>query len=292
MEFFTREICVCVHLTQTRDAQRACAEMGISMREEIKKKIEDAEVILVGLGEDFNNTRVLHQDERYLSGKNLLMEAGYHWLVPMWAEYCSSRDGDEQLRQALDKLEKLLEGKNYFIVSVSTQPEIMKKAWKNGNCVMPCGGSWQKQCVMGCEGQIMETTAEDMEKLKAAFEQLWEGKFPEDGIPELGTCKKCGRSMVLNNIYAESYDESGYQEKWKQYTKWLQGTINRRLLILELGVSLQFPTVIRWPFEKVAFYNQKAFLYRVTEKLYQMTKELSDRGTGIEKNAIDWINEL
>ena len=145
MEFFTREICVCVHLTQTRDAQRACAEMGISMREEIKKKIEDAEVILVGLGEDFNNTRVLHQDERYLSGKNLLMEAGYHWLVPMWAEYCSSRDGDEQLRQALDKLEKLLEGKNYFIVSVSTQPEIMKKAWKNGNCVMPCGGSWQKQ---------------------------------------------------------------------------------------------------------------------------------------------------
>lgn len=219
----------------------------------------------MGLGEDFNNTRVLHQDERYLSGKNLLMEAGYHWLVPMWAEYCSSRDGDEQLRQALDKLEKLLEGKNYFIVSVSTQPEIMKKAWKNGNCVMPCGGSWQKQCVMGCEGQIMETTAEDMEKLKAAFEQLWEGKFPEDGIPELGTCKKCGRSMVLNNIYAESYDESGYQEKWKQYTKWLQGTINRRLLILELGVSLQFPTVIRWPFEKVAFYNQKAFLYRVNE---------------------------
>ena len=28
---FTREICVCAHLTQTRDAQRACAEMGISM---------------------------------------------------------------------------------------------------------------------------------------------------------------------------------------------------------------------------------------------------------------------
>ena len=28
---FTREICVCAHLTQTRDAQRACAEMEISM---------------------------------------------------------------------------------------------------------------------------------------------------------------------------------------------------------------------------------------------------------------------
>ena len=35
MEFFTREICVCAHLTQTRDAQRACAEMGIIMEKNI-----------------------------------------------------------------------------------------------------------------------------------------------------------------------------------------------------------------------------------------------------------------
>ena len=32
IEFFTREICVCAHLTQTRDAQRACAEMEISVK--------------------------------------------------------------------------------------------------------------------------------------------------------------------------------------------------------------------------------------------------------------------
>ena len=31
-EIFTREICVCAHLTQTRDAQRACAEMEISVK--------------------------------------------------------------------------------------------------------------------------------------------------------------------------------------------------------------------------------------------------------------------
>ena len=32
IEFFTREICACAHLTQTRDAQRACAEMEIKMK--------------------------------------------------------------------------------------------------------------------------------------------------------------------------------------------------------------------------------------------------------------------
>ena len=42
MEFFTREICVCAHLTQTRNAQRACAEMGIKMEKDEKLKALDA----------------------------------------------------------------------------------------------------------------------------------------------------------------------------------------------------------------------------------------------------------
>ena len=38
-EFFTREICACAHLTQTRDALEKCAEMGISMRKNSVKNI-------------------------------------------------------------------------------------------------------------------------------------------------------------------------------------------------------------------------------------------------------------
>ena len=33
---FTREICVCAHLTQTRDALEKCAEMGIRMEKDAK----------------------------------------------------------------------------------------------------------------------------------------------------------------------------------------------------------------------------------------------------------------
>ena len=81
-------------------------------------------------------------------------------------------------------------------------------------------------------------------------------------------------------------------EKWQLYTEWLQGSLNHKLIILELGVSLRFPSVIRWPFEKIAFFNNKASIYRINEKLYQMTEELSGKGIGIAQNAIDWINDL
>ena len=38
MEFSTREICVCAHLTQTRDALEKCAEMRISVKKYFSKE--------------------------------------------------------------------------------------------------------------------------------------------------------------------------------------------------------------------------------------------------------------
>ena len=97
--------------------------------------------------------------------------------------------------------------------------------------------------------------------------------------------------MVPNNVYAEQYDEEGYLADWRMYTKWLQGTLNKKLCVLELGVDLTFPNIIRWPFEKVAFYNQKALFIRVNEKLYHMSEELKDKGVAVNKKSIDWLLE-
>ena len=58
MEFFTREICVCVHLTQTRDAQRACAGMENKMLElkKICKNYNPGSVNELCLFKDFSFT--------------------------------------------------------------------------------------------------------------------------------------------------------------------------------------------------------------------------------------------
>ena len=76
---------------------------------------------------------------------------------------------------------------------------------------------------------------------------------------------------------------------WDKYTKWLQGTLNRNVLILELGVGLKYPGVIRFPFEKAAYFNKKADFIRVHGRLYQMTEELGDKGISIAQNAVDFL---
>ena len=76
---------------------------------------------------------------------------------------------------------------------------------------------------------------------------------------------------------------------WDKYTKWLQGTLNRNVLILELGVGLKYPGVIRFPFEKAAYLNKKADIIRVHGRLYQMTEELGDKGISIAQNAVAFL---
>lgn len=79
---------------------------------------------------------------------------------------------------------------------------------------------------------------------------------------------------------------------WKMYNTWLSCTLNKELCILELGVGLKYPTVVRWPFEKVAMLNNKAKMFRVHESLYQSTEEIKEKCVCIKRNPIDLLSDL
>lgn len=219
------------------------------MNKEIEQKIKDADLVLVGIGAEFEVKK-----------------------------YCV----DERAREALYKLSEILMGKNYFLLTTCTNDVLGNIGFKEDRMVAPCGTLKKKQCEC-CENSISELTVEDIKLLEEAIRHAEK--------PVLTACATCGKPMVLNNIYANNYDENGYLENWSIYKKWLQGTINKKVCILELGVDLTFPSVIRWPFEKVAFYNQKAEFIRVNERLFHMSEELKDKGISIAKNSIDWLIE-
>lgn len=259
--------------------------------EELREQLAQAELVLVGLGEEFDAACQLKSVEEFTRGRQFLQDQSVSWLVPAWGEYCVERLGLDMVRPVLEKLVSLLNGKNYYAVSVSTNSAVAS-VMGSDRLVMPCGSVLTKQCGNDCEGEIFPVGKEDLTSQNTFFQKLWNGCFEWGEVPLLGSCSRCGHPMVLNNVYTSGYDEHGYLEAWQRYTKWLQGTLNRRLLLLELGVSMGFPTVVRRPFEKITTYNRKAFLYRVNENLYQIPTELLSKGVGISKNAIDWLSQL
>ncbi len=83
--------------------------------------------------------------------------------------------------------------------------------------------------------------------------------------------------------------ETGEMSRWEAYMKWLQGSLNRRVLLLELGVGFHAPEVIRWPFERIVCLNRKAALYRVNETFYQLPETVGEQGSSRKENSIRFV---
>ena len=161
----------------------------------IKEKIQEAELVLVGIGEKF-----------------------------------APKDETEQVKAAYQNLAKLLDGKNYFIITTGTDELIYEAGLKEDRIVRPLAAE--------------ETTPE------------------------------------------EERTDSLRPSRWEMYMKWLQGTLNRKLFVLELGVGLKYPEIIRFPFEKVVYFNQKADFVRVHDKLFQLPAEMNGRGSSVKEDPV------
>ncbi len=252
---------------------------------EYKQIIEDADMVLVGIGEDFEQKQFLQKKEEYCTICSKIAESHAEWLMP----YVNHRflKKNDKLLQAYKSLETLLAGKNYFVITTCMDGLIRETGLKQERIVEPCGTYAKMQCIDGCSAGIMKTERDFLVSLEAS---LLQGK----DLKELADvfCNKCGKPTVFNSLYAEKYDETGYQADWNLYTKWLQGTLNRKLCILELGSGMMFANVLRFRFEKIAGLNQKSSLIRVNKHLYQLPEEVAGRGKSIAKDAVDFMAEM
>lgn len=254
----------------------------MDIAEKLRQDIEDSEMVLVGIGEEMgiseheimNSMPDLFQENMDCEQRlGYLMRQAYQQII------------GEKYLLAYKRLNELIQKKNYFLVSVNTDNLAKRADFQESRQVFPCGGYDKLQCPSGCE-EVWEQPDENWDSwAKESLSRM----HTVQSYPEKAHCSKCGRELVFNNIYAEKYREEGYLADWAKYTKWLQGTVNHKVCILELGVGMKYPSVIRWPFEKIAVYNQKAAFYRIHSALYQMPDSLNGAGYSVPENPVDFL---
>lgn len=255
----------------------------------LKSKLEEAELVLVGIGEEWEVKKdFFMENERYAEAVSVYSEESL--LLPYLQRALITEEKSDifkRIKENYNYLAELLEIKNYFVVSLCTDGLMEYSAWKQNRVVQPCGNLNKLQCMDACSVELYDIEEVWMQEVEA---YLFEQK--EIDITHIPVCPKCGKPLIFNNIFAENYVEEGYLADWKTYTKWLQGTVNKRVCILELGVGMRFPSVIRWPFEKISYFNQKSSFFRVHSKLYQTAKEIQDRSYSIAALPDIFIQEL
>lgn len=250
--------------------------------------------------------------EQLAGAEKVLIGLGEEWKWSRQGTDKEIQERRERLIKAYENLYKLVSEKDYFIVTLATDALIYET---------PLGRKTEKVISTDKEEEAVSCPSENAETL-AAMERLFPSKKrPEDNrwqrivapcgnetwrqcsagctkdIWEPGEvpdeiCPHCGAPLTGNTMDASPYIEEGYLPQWNRYTQWLTRTLNRETLILELGAGFGNPGIIRFPFEKTAFFNRKSHLYRVHAQFPQITQELAERAVGIKENSVDWMTRI
>ena len=286
--------------------------------ETIEKELSEAEMVLVGLGEEFDECKEVKDLDLI---ENVLMECEAAWLIPevrnALREAAKKENADERIGM-LNKLADRLRGKNCYVLCLAENREIAVVPWREGRLVAPCGFGTKKQCALACEGEepkeltenernaIEQATREFLSYLCDEKSSDTESNDKKDTLGKvenkdqaqwgdlpvqvreamemirrreqirtatleykkkceaiLGSCPICGSQEILNVVQASKYDQRGYLKEWTRYTKWLYGSMNRRLLILGLGMSKKHPELLQGAFQKLAELHTKAIYHQL-----------------------------
>lgn len=248
--------------------------------------------VLIGLGEEWSyNYKNISNDIAY---KNVLDEAkdGYDWLIP-FIQYHYIKSHEDLRKEAFEKLSDLIKDKDYFIVSTIYDFSNNDDFFDSEKMVFPCGNIGYLQQKHNANGELIPV--EESNELKELLLQIDKILKNNGKLSEINKAIYGNDELIFNqkrrDWLDEQYNEKLYLPKWNSYQSWLSGTLSEDLLILELGVGLEYPTVIRFPFEKIAYINNKAYMIRVHEKLYQLTEQISKKAVSVQSNSVDYIKE-
>ena len=184
-------------------------DKDMSVIQTVLEDIKDADMVLVGLGEEFDGSFGL-DSKAYENGKNILMQSENASFMPLW-QRLFRQEQEGKIVSGLQALARALVGKNYFVLSVSTNRVIDGIPWREGRLVMPCGSDLVVQCSEGCQGHLHVADEALVDALSKRLAE-WRSTFSHSEQPDLpeglGVCPYCKTTMQFNNIYNEAYDEN------------------------------------------------------------------------------------
>lgn len=144
---------------------------------------------------------------------------------------------------------------------------------------------------LGAEWKVKEADREELVmNAKESLHELVDGK--DYFVISTMSLEELNRLGFESAHTVAPLDVSLTEEQWNGYTDWLSRTLNKKLVILELGEGFMHPSIMRWPFEKTVAINNKAYMFRVHKTFYQISDEIKEKATAVKADSVEFVAQL
>ena len=234
----------------------------------LKNEIDTADAIVIGAGAGLSASAGFdyagERFERYFSdfhkkyGITDMYSGGFYpfeTLEEYWAWWSRNilvNRYDCPVGKPYSVLLKLLKGKDYFVLTTNVDHQFQRAGFDKNRLFYTQGdyGLWQ------CSKPCHDKTNDNEETVRAMAEQQKDMKTPTELIPK---CPVCGAPMTMNLRCDGSFvqDECWYAAA-SRYKDFIRRHSNSHILFLELGVGMNTPVIIKYPFWQMTKNNPNA----------------------------------
>lgn len=269
--------------------------------QQIADLLHDADHVLIGAGAGLSAAAGLDYTDTKLFARLLpgLVKKGFRHFYDLfgytdWSEaekwgYLATQVNYVRFRPnhhpIYPRLHDLVKEKDYFVMTSNADGMFLRNNFDSNRLYTPQGTYGRLQCLTPCWRETWAT--------KPIIDKILPTIDPQTHVVSdpivLPTCPNCGEAVFMNVRGGDWFIDDPYQAGYDRLTKWLQAATKKKLLILEIGVGFNTPSVIRWPLEQITYRSRQANLVRINAQYPQMPDEIKDISISLKEDAFDVV---
>ena len=268
----------------------------------IKRQLKQADAVVIGAGAGMSAAAGLtYSGERFEKnfrdfisryGIQDMYSAGFYpfptqrekWAY--WSRHIYINRYDVSAGRAYQDLYELVKDKNYFVLTTNVDHQFWMSGFEDHRIFATQGDYGLFQCAKACHLKLYsnESQVRDMVKVQKNC------KIPVSMIPK---CPVCGGEMEVNLRKDRFFVED---DKWHQaaerYQSFLQENLDKRILFVELGVGMNTPGIIKFPFWEICSQHQNTFYVCINLNEAWAPGEIRDRSVCISGGIAEILRQL
>lgn len=165
-----------------------------------------------------------------------------------WAKHISTNRYEPGSLPLYQELFKLVKDKDYFVITTNVDGQFEQAGFDTDRLFAVQGDYGNFQCSVPCQQVVYdnEDLVKDMIASTDANLEIDSSLLP--------TCPNCGapltRHLRVDDCFVQ--DASWYASQ-QAYAAYLDTLLDKKVVLLELGVGYNTPTIIRYPFEQLTY---------------------------------------
>lgn len=268
----------------------------------LKKELETADAIVIGAGAGMSASAGFAYDgerfKRYFSdfeakyGFHDMYSGGFYPYETLeeywawWSRHIWINRYDIGVGKPYADLLELIKDKDYFVLTTNVDHQFQLAGFDKKRLFYTQGDYGLWQCSKACHDQTYDN--EDAVRIMVAEQKNM--KIPTNRIPK---CPVCGAPMTMNLRCDDQFvQDKGWYAAADRYDDFIRRHKDLHILFWEMGVGLNTPVIIKYPFWQMTAQNKKATYACINFGQAVCPKEIQGQSICIDSDIGSVLNAL